>query len=179
MTDSLLHQAAPEPARSAWREPWFWFVFTPLILVVLACIPFVYLAFNGADERVIDDYYTEGKAINHRFASDKLAERLGVRAHLQLDTQSGEVFCDLEGMAVYPAALSLHLSHPLRSARDQTFRLKKINAQRYRADIDQLYVGRWYVVLSPVDEAPDATWRLLGEMDLRQATSMHLQPARR
>ncbi len=162
MTDTL------ELARPSRKEPWFWFVMTPLLLSVLTSIPFVYLAYHGADERVIDDYYTEGKTINHRFAADGLAKQLGVVANLRFDTTTGEVLCELSGLKVYPAELNLELSHPFQSAKDQRLILKRVNNSRYRADVPQQLQGRWYIALqATAPDSPD-TWRLLGGIDLRQ-----------
>ena len=156
------------------QEIWFWVVVAPLIVAIIGSFIGLYIAIDGADDRVKDDYYTEGKMINHRFAADKVAQVLGVKAQLQFDMRSGEVLIDLAGLAYFPPKLDLVLSHPLRAQQDQTLVLKLVDASRYRADFSQLLVTRWYLQLSPSEAAEQDKWRLMGEIDLRQSATVAL-----
>lgn len=162
--------------KSAWREPWFWMVLGPLLLTIVTSLVFVYIAVSGADQRVVDDYYTEGKAINHRFEADKLAIALGVGAQVRVDTISSEALVDLSGLTVFPEQLTLYFSHPVKATEDLTVQLKKINASRYRVDLPKQLTGRWYVQLTPANAAADTKWRLVGELDLNQEQTLSLAP---
>jgi uncharacterized protein len=166
----------PGRRKNSWKEPWLWVVLGPLIVTIVTSLIFVYIAVSGADQRVVDDYYTEGKAINHRFEADKLALALGVGASVQIDMVSGEVIVELTGLTVFPDQLSLYFSHPVRSTADITVQLKKINASRYRADLPKALKDRWYLQLSPVDAAADNKWRLVGELNLNLQHEINLAP---
>ena len=133
------------------------------------------LAYKGADDRVVDDYYSLGKTINNRFEADKRAVALGLSAEVVFDLQTGEIWLSLEGLPSAPP-LDLVLSHPFKASLDQTLRLKPVSQGRYRADFAQLAIGRWYLSLTPaqVDEA--STWRLLGEIDLNNTHKVQLLP---
>ncbi|HMW46926.1 MAG TPA: FixH family protein [Cellvibrionaceae bacterium] len=176
----MINPAAVEASvagkKSSWREPWFWMVLGPLILTILTSLIFVYIAVSGADQRVVDDYYTEGKAINHRFEADKLAAALGVGAQVRVDTVSGEALVELTGLSVFPDQLTLYFSHPVKATDDLTVQLKKINASRYRVDLPKQLAGRWYLQLTPADAAADKKWRLVGELDLNQQQTLTLAP---
>ncbi|HEY6527792.1 MAG TPA: FixH family protein [Cellvibrionaceae bacterium] len=162
--------------KNSWKEPWLWIVLGPLFVTIITSLIFVYIAVSGADQRVVDDYYTEGKAINHRFEADKLAIALGVGAIAQIDSVSGEVIVELTGLTTYPDQLSLYFSHPVKSTEDITVKLKKINASRYRADLPKVLKDRWYLQLSPVDAAEDNKWRLVGELNLNLQHEITLAP---
>lgn len=177
MINPTLVQPVPvSDKKSAWKEPWFWMVLGPLILTIVTSLVFVYIAVSGADQRVVDDYYTEGKAINHRFEADKLAIALGVGASVQVDTVSGEALVELTGLTVLPDQLALYFSHPVKATEDLTVQLKKINASRYRVDLPKPLAGRWYLHLTPADTATEKKWRLVGELDLNQQHSITLAP---
>jgi uncharacterized protein len=162
--------------KKTWRQPWFWLVMAPLLVSITTSLVFVYIAVSGADQRVVDDYFTEGKTINHRFEADKLALSLGVGAGVQVDTISGEVIIELTGLDYFPEKLSLYFSHPVKSTEDITVELNKINASRYRADLTKVLKGRWYLQLSPVETAAEKKWRLVGELDLNVKQSITLTP---
>lgn len=151
-------------------------VLGPLILTIVTSLIFVYIAVSGADQRVVDDYYTEGKAINHRFEADKLAAALGVGAQVTLDTISSEALVELSGLTVLPDQLTLYFSHPVKATDDLTVQLKKVNASRYRVDLPKQLAGRWYLQLTPTNATPDQKWRLVGELDLNQQLTITLAP---
>lgn len=157
-------------------KPWFWLVMAPLILSVITSLIFVYIAVVGADQRVVDDYYREGKAINHRFEADKLAIKLGVGASVRLDLETGDAFVDLSGLDYYPETLSLHFSHPVKSKEDLTLAMTKVNTSRYRVELPRKISGRWYVQLSSIPTETEKKWRLVGEMDLNTQQELQLVP---
>ena len=60
-----------------YRKFWFWFVFTPLIVVVCVSLTMVTVAFRHADDVVIDNYYKEGRMINQTMGAG--STRIGIR----------------------------------------------------------------------------------------------------
>lgn len=161
-----------------YRQFWAWFVFAPLIVVVIASLSMVVLAFKTKQDVVVDDYYKVGKMINQSFAPEQKARELGVNVELGVDSLTGEIW--LEG--IVPAgstfddhSLLLNLSHPVKASNDRFITLKKQSDKRWRADISTLTDGRWYVRLSSLDAAGQELWRLKGELDLPKSSRIRLQ----
>lgn len=166
----------PPVAKPWYREPWCWLVLAPLLLAVLGSIFAGVLAYKGADDRVVDDYYRVGKGINNQFEADKRAVALGLTAEVVFDTQTGEVWLSLQGLPDTQTPLDLVLSHPFKAALDQTLRLKPVSQGRYRADLANLALGRWYLSLSPAVLDDAHGWRLLGEINLQNTQTVKLLP---
>jgi len=155
-----------------YKQTWAWFVLTPLIVVVIASMNFVYIAFSHQDDVVMDDYYKEGRTINQHFSLDETAKALELDGQLEIDLQVGDVVLDLRSLAALPAQLTLELSHPVESAEDLTLLLKEVAPGRYMGELEKRLENRWYVRLSAaaidtLDGQPGvAAWRLNGELNL-------------
>lgn len=146
---------------------WFWIAMTPLFVVVIVTVSMAIFAFRQADDRVIDDYYKQGRMINKRFEAEKAAMDLGVQGKINFDMASYEVFIDLDAK-VLPKKLLLTFSHPMDSAEDQTISLVPGNSGGYRADLNRHYSGRWYLILSA--EAGDTypAWQVTLDIDFNR-----------
>ena len=109
-----------------YRQFWAWFILSPLIVVVIVSSITVTLAVKGADDRVLDDYYKEGRMINMRLDQDLLAQSLSVRADLQFDQELKELTLQLDlKEAELPSQLLLELSHPAKADLDQSLIILK------------------------------------------------------
>lgn len=158
-----------------YKQPWAWFVLTPLIVVVIACSITVSIAFDNKDDVVLDNYYKEGRLINDRFEEDIKAKAIGAKGRLQFDIEVGEVFLDLQATSALPEALTLQLSHPVKAEYDQQINLQRIAPQRYRGDLVRPVQHRWYVRLLPATAAADGSlWRLDGEIDFSDSDHLDL-----
>lgn len=155
-----------------YKQTWAWFVLTPLIVVVIASMNFVFLAFSHQDDVVMDDYYKEGRTINQHFTLDEAAKALALDGQLEIDLLVGDVVLDLSSLAALPEQLSLELSHPVESALDLTLLLKEVAPGRYIGELEKRLENRWYVRLSaeaiePIEgRAGVEAWRLNGELNL-------------
>jgi hypothetical protein len=115
----------------------------------------MWLAVNGADGLVADDYYKRGLAINQVLALEENARRLGVHAHAE--ARGGRLRVALSGAA--PEALFAQLAHATRAGFDQRLRLARAAPGVYEAELPPLAAGRWRVVL----EDPRREWRVVQE----------------
>lgn len=168
-------QFPQEEAKPWYGEFWAWFVFAPLIIVVIACSVMVTIAFKGRQDVVADDYYKMGKMINREFVPEHRARELGVSADLIFDTDSGEVIVTTTANnKVNDEALILAFSHPIKAKRDHFITLKPVVAGRWRADINFAMAGRWYLRLSSIDDAGKELWRLKGAVELQAKTQIKL-----
>ena len=168
-----------------YRQFWAWFVFAPLLLVMLAWIPFMTIVLKNADDVVIDNYYKEGRMYNMRLEQDHLAQKLGLSGELFVDKVVGEVLVSLSAAAkgtVLPQQLLLHLDHPLEADNDLTIKLLQTYPGRYIGQLEHSIHNRWYIRLTPLQEessgdsgmhADDASlWRITGEFDLSKQARM-------
>lgn len=161
-----------------YREPWAWFVLTPLIVVVIVSLSFVAVAVNKADDTVIDNYYKEGRMINQSLAQDKRAANWQIRADIQWQAASNRLDIELISPLIpSPEALTLWLDHPFEEDLDLSVTAERVEGNRYRATIpatDQ----HWYLTLLPAGypNRNDAPWRIKGEMYFSREHSWSFAP---
>ncbi len=73
------------PKTSVWyREPWPWIAMSGPAVVVVASLFSAYLAVEGADPVIDENYYEHGLQINAQLARLQQANRLGLSTELQL-----------------------------------------------------------------------------------------------
>ena len=159
-----MNETAKTPA---YKEPWFWAVMGPLLVVIVVSLSMAGVAIWGADDRVNDDYYKEGRMINKHFAEEERALSLAVRGSLEFDFTTAEVFAQMEAKRL-PAELQLTFSHPSAAAQDLTVVMQRIGDGRYRADLPALSQGRWYLIIGNHSAATDDRWRVSTEVDFRR-----------
>lgn len=144
--------------RPWYRFPFVWLLLVPPVAAVLMGATTIYLATSSFDGMVVDDYYQRGKAINQVLHRDQAAQRHGLSAKLQIDTNSNSVRLRLharENLAL-PDAIVLKLFHATRSSADLALPLTRQADGAYYGALPPLVAGRWDAVL----EAED--WRLIG-----------------
>jgi hypothetical protein len=151
----------------AYKEPWFWAVMGPLLVVIVVSLSMAGVAIWGADDRVKDDYFKEGRMINKHFAEEELALALAVRGSLEFDFTTAEVFAVLEAKKL-PAELELTFSHPSSAEQDLVVVMQRVGEGRYRADLPTLTEGRWYLIIGNHHGAGDNRWRVSTEVDFRR-----------
>ena len=150
-----------------YRQFWFWFVFTPLIVVVCVSLTMVTVAFRHADDVVIDNYYKEGRMINQTMEQDRRALELNLTAQLRFDRTTGEVFLQIPQQASVPAQLLLLLDHPFEADLDQQVVLQQTSSGHYRGSLEFNPRNNWYLSLLPVldkHQRKVAEWLLSGDV---------------
>jgi len=177
MLDSIQKNNLDYDVAPWYRQPWAWFIITPLIAVVCSSSVLVYLAVMHGDDVVMDNYYKQGRLINQRLEQDVQAQALHVRGQLEFDLDSGEVFLSLYSDGELPAELLLLLNHPASEDLDQQLILRQIADNRYRGDLDRILGYRWYLRLLPTldqENQNSAKWRLLSEIDFENQHTIEL-----
>lgn len=170
----MINRHQEEESHAWYQQFWGWFVFTPLIVVVIASGFFVSTAFKHADDVVIDNYYQEGRTINQTFEQDKQAQALGLKGELRFDRTTGEVFLQLESKKALTETLTLSLSHPASRKHDRQLELKRRSSLFYRGDLERNIDHSWYVRIEPVEPNGESSWRLSGRIDFSQGESLLL-----
>ena len=154
-----------------YRHFWVWVVILLPASSVVAGITTVIIAVNNAHERVVDDWYTDGRGINKSRQEEKRADELGLTATLNNRDGRAMLFFANED-AVSAPSLKLALRHPTQSRRDQVLRLVREAPGRYSAPVS-LPTGRWVASLEP--EPGD--WRIRQRLDLHRDRATTLKAA--
>ncbi|WP_238582506.1 FixH family protein [Cellvibrio sp. OA-2007] len=179
----VMSETDDESVKPWYRQFWFWFVFSPLIYIIIMCSVTVTIALKGADDVIIDNYYKEGRMINQALEQDKRAQALGLSGNLSFDRTSGEVSLTIANppaeTALMPEKLLLLMGHPVKAAKDQLITLIAIAPGKYRGELLVEPDYSWYLTLYPIDDLAlrkDAPWTLSGEIDFRAAENTLLAP---
>ena len=175
-----------ETGKIWYREPWAWFILTPLIVIVIVCFIYGSVAWRYADDRVVDNYYKEGRLINVRLDEDLLAGELALSAELVFDASIGELTIILENNTQeYPEAIYLEMSHASDQSQDHKLTLQHVAQGHYQTELERELQYRWYLRLRsdgnppPIDtadaiNAANDVWRLRGEVDFSKQSSVTL-----
>ena len=152
-----------EPFPGGDTEPWYrqfwpWFIFSLPASVVVAGVSMVYIANEGADDLVVDDYYKNGLAINRQLEKSQRASELGIDA--QLSFTGDQVVVTVTG-PVNAGELTLLLSHPMEADRDFSVKLRKIAPDTYQAALPNPVDLHWHWI---VEMPPPDSWRLDGSI---------------
>lgn len=161
-----------------YRQFWFWFVFGPLIFIIILCGFTVSIAFNYADDVVTDNYYKSGLLINQTLKQDEKAAALHLVANVKFDSATGEVLVNLTGDSTLPKNLLLFLDNPVKSKKDQSVLLTEVAAGQYRGELASPVEYSWYIALVPesdVSKRKQAEWLLTGEINFAKAQETRLQ----
>lgn len=165
------------------RQFWFWFIFGPLIFIIIMCIFTVSIALKNADDVVIDNYYKEGRMINQTLDQDKKASELGLIALVKFDLDNNKVTLRfdhprMDGKA-YPDRLLLNLSHPVKASLDQLIVLNKKEGSFYEGILKSRPEYHWYITLYSVDniaQRNQAEWTLSGQIHFSATRDTWLKP---
>ncbi len=169
-----------EDSKPVYKEAWFWVVFAPLILIVFVCAALLKFAIVGGDDRVVDDYYKQGRMINNRFSAESLAQELAVTGNLAFDNDAGLVRLILNGTSEFkhPQVVLLRISHPAQSDLDFSVPLQKSGADRYQAPWRPGVTGKRYLILTgvlpslSVNSEQTPSWRVSSEIDFGLSTGI-------
>ncbi len=166
-----------------YKQFWFWFVFSPLIYIIIMCGFTVSIAFKNADDVVIDNYYKEGRMINQALDQDKRASELGLIALLKFDLNNNKVILRFEHTRMdgkaNPDILLLNMGHPVKAAQDQYIQLHKITPSQYEGVINIRPEHNWYLTLYAVDnieKRKESEWSLSGQVHFSARHDAWLKP---
>lgn len=141
-----------------YRQFWPWFLIALPATVVVAGISMIFIANEGADDLVVDEYYKDGLAINRKLEKQERAQQLGIGARLSI--AGSDITVRTDG-PVTAERLELALSHPLESDRDFAVFLIQSLPGEYRGTLPAAVAPRWHWALQLPGEAG---WRLDGSV---------------
>jgi len=150
-----------------YRHGWPWFLVGLLGLSVVGSLVIVFLAFDGRDPLVREDWYADGVSINDDLARRALAMRSGIRARVRFEPERERIVVAMTGEGADEVEfLDLMFDHATRSDLDRRVRLQRIAPGLYEAMLPRLAMGRFYATLEPAapavapGAAPTTGWKL-------------------
>ena len=140
-----------------YREPYVWFLIAIPLVAVVGGIITASLAIESNDGLVVDDYYKQGLEINRVLERDDAAEKLAIKADIQLSVEQNTFRLFLTGNAGFtaPEKIDIRFLYATRSGFDKHLSLAKQDNNFYQGKLQQLQRGRWYVQIEA------ANWRIL------------------
>jgi uncharacterized protein len=161
-----------------YKEPWMLLVLGGPVVVVIAAIVTVVIAWQGADKLVAKDYYKQGVNINKDIYRDARASEYKMRANVKLDHITGKVLLQLEGNTKFPSAVLFSASaNSSASAYEQMQKvnLSQIQPGMYEGSLtipaasDSISRTLWHVKIEAAD------WRLTADWQDPMHTSLQLK----
>jgi hypothetical protein len=153
----------PATASSPWyKHIWPWIIIGMLTTSVALTMHMVFIAADGQDTLVTDNYYEAGKGISRSLDRERLAKDLHLEARATLDEVTGEVSLVLSGDS-RPDTLDMNLISPTQADKDRHLTLKRSTSEpdRYVGQLSEAVEGRRFVEL--LGQQGELTWRLFEE----------------
>lgn len=93
-----------------YKEPWVWLVIAGPFIVVCAALYTGFLAYQGADKVVAEDYYRQGLMVNKDIRRDANARERKMSADMQFDSDTGNITVKVQSKAALPSSLLLSIA---------------------------------------------------------------------
>lgn len=145
-----------------YKQPWLWFILTPLIAVFIYGFVFLYLSIVTMDGVVKEDYYRNARGYDLNSEKAQAAITKNIQAQLNLDSATGDISLQLSGeLDTPPDHLTLDIVHPTHQKYDQAIHLKALGSHNlYSGSLASPIKGKRYLQLLP----PDQGWSLRAEV---------------
>jgi|AntDeeMetagen681_2_1112603.scaffolds.fasta_scaffold00005_87 hypothetical protein len=160
--------------RPWYREPWPWVLIAIPASAVIWSVFLIFVSFDQQVSMVEDDYYDEGMGINRELSRDIEAANLGLTAEVDFSADKHLDITLKSDQQRNWDKLKVELLHPTLGDRDQSVTAQRTGTGQYRARINGLSKGRWYVDIRNGDNE----WRLKGELALPREEPLVLKPIR-
>lgn len=145
-----------------YKQPWLWFILSPLIAVFIYGTSYLTLSIVTHDGVVKEDHYKVARGYYKDSTRFKQAKELGVSAELTVDNLTGDLVLKLQGkLDQSDDTLELELIHPTHQKYDTTITLQSIaGTQVYRGNLPSPIKGKRYAMLG----AGENGWQIQAEI---------------
>lgn len=161
-----------EKIKPWYKQGWPWFLIAfPATAVIAGSITMV-IAVRTWDGLVVDDYYKEGKAIVQTIGRTELAKELGLKANVNVRSDSLRIEIAASDIDNVPGSIHLTIAHPTQGGFDQVLSLKGQGGV-FEGAIAPLSTGRWLFQI----ENESRSWRMNGAAYLPTETEIRIDPS--
>ena len=161
-----------------YKEPWMLLVLGGPLIVVIAAITTIFIAWYGADQVVSKDYYKQGININKDIIRDSKAIEYKLKGTVRLE-QSGKLAMSLSGEIELPKTVLMIITS--KSQNSEYEALNKVNLSKVQGgdyegylqlpkSAEAMNLNLWHVQI----EAHD--WRLTGDWRDPMHSNLQLNP---
>lgn len=156
---------------------WIFVIGLPVI-VVIACIWFVFYSIQIKDSVVRDDWYMDGKTLYADVSKDKLAHELNLSATFKIENQQATFILQNYHKTNFsiPEQLQVQISHATQIKKDRDFTLtRQPNTSEliYTGQVDMdKDKGKYYIMI----KNPENTWRLQRVQEFPMQNTIVLNP---
>lgn len=160
---------------SRWyKEPWAWIIIGILLVSILHGLSLLFAGIKFGDSLVVDNYYDAGVGINKSLEREALAQKLGVTAQLNIDTERNQVELTLAGgFTQLPQHLVLNIISPTIPEQDRQVILQpKSGTHVYTGIIADEVKGRRFIELLGQEQGKD--WRLFEDEEVAAGKTIAL-----
>lgn len=176
MTDFFIPK---KTTKDLWyKEPWMLLVLGGPAIVVIAGLTTFYIAWQGSDKILTEDYYKQGLNINKDIQRDAKAAEYKMQAKVELDSVTGKVSLHLESAAELPSAISFNISTSSKAAAVEA--IQKVTLSQRQPGIyegtlnnslksDTISAALWHVKIEAAD------WRLTSDWYDPMHTSLQIK----
>ena len=162
-----------EASRPWYRQPWLWFILTPLIAVFIVGTSFAYLSVVTFDGMVKGDYAKTAKSFNIDASRLTQAKTLGLQGDLVLDAVTGDIRLSLQSnTSISGEQLVLEVIHPTVVELDQDLILARRPDGNFYGTLAKNIDGKRYLHLSDQEN----TWRMTKEVHTPWPTTVTFLP---
>ncbi|HCH24305.1 MAG TPA: hypothetical protein DE179_08415 [Oceanospirillaceae bacterium] len=162
-----------EASRPWYRQPWLWFILTPLIAVFIVGTSFAYLSVVTFDGMVKGDYAKTAKSFNIDASRLTQAKALDLHAELTLDAVTGDLRLRMTAKDTFTSPqLMLEVIHPTVVELDQDLILALRPDGNYYGTLNKNIDGKRYLHLSDQEN----TWRMMTEVHTPWAATVAIVP---
>ena len=160
--------------RPWYREPWPWVLIAIPGITILWSIFLFLFSMEQHVSMVEDDYYDEGMGINRELSRDIEAANLGLSGRVSFtDGERLDILLESPERRNWER-LQVEITHATLGDRDQTTIAERVGEGRYRARVQPLSDGRWYIDIRNTGN----DWRLRGALKTPLEEPLTLKPIR-
>jgi len=163
----------PEALQPWYKQPWLWFILTPLFAVIIFASSYAYLSVVTFDGMVKGDYAKSAKSFNIDNRRLRKASELGLSGQLELDEVTGDLRLQLSSSdTLLDPTLVLLVIHPTVESLDQDLIMARRPDNHYYSSLNKNITGKRYLHLMDQDE----NWRMTTEVTTPWPTSISFTP---
>lgn len=152
-----------------YKQIWPWLLIAIPLFAILRAVHTVYLMNQQSPDLVVDEYYTEGKAINQNLAKYKEAASRNLQGKILLAGNKAVV--TFATNAALDDTIVLDFTHATLAANDFQVEAQRSGESMYVAELPATLSGKWNLIVH--DSATQ--WKLRAELTLPITTEIALR----